>query len=767
MDKLRAFSRAPRIALFTMRINLIGTVAGVIIALMQLTLPAMASGSVERRFDPMPLRPVPNMTVSVNPPIFSWPEEKPGPYEVEVASPQGEISRYPARRNWLTLDHTIPPGQYRWRVSQTGKNGLNDSPWADFTVPANAIELAIPSVDDLLARVKQKSRPRSIDLARLRSRVGEINNVLPKLLGKVHSWRGEPLPVEPVLWSGNLAPGAERKAILSSIQQLAFGEQGKILPEALIWLASGDRQALYEAKRRTLNLASWNTQGATGFKAHDEAGLSITWTLALVYDWLYPEFSAAERAGLVVAISDRLIDIMGKGPFGLDDGRRIDVNPYDSHGAVALARVSAICSVMAGTSPQFDTCFRNTVPRYLAWPVPWGRDDGGYANGTNYGQWDVSFTHLSVWDLLRESLGVDLATTPWAQGYGKFITYFLPPGTPTGLFGDGAEKNWRGVWATQAKAYAETVPSALTDWYARQQFGEDETSLPLLLAPYRDWSKTPPQIPADTPNAILMPSIGWIAMHSNLADRGRTSVYFKSSPYGSYSHSHADQNSFVINAKGQPLAIDSGYYDYYDSPHRKNWYAQTRAHNAITFDGGQGQVFDTMAAKGRITQFETTPAFDMATGDATQAYGGALSRAVRSIVYVRPGVLLVFDSLASATPRIWEWNIHALEAIKVAGRRSIEIDNEGERLCVEVLSGPEVDFSQTDQFAVAPSGVHPKQWHGVFRSAARSREFRMLTQLTVGCDPASVEITTSGDGSLVTIGKYSFTFSGEGQVKVQ
>lgn len=624
---------------------------------------------------------------------------------------------------------------------------------------------AIPGVDVLLRQAKQQSRPRSVDVSVLQTKQRLDPGSFASLLQRVAGWNQETLPLEPASRFELLPQGKERDAGMHTVMQLAFGEENKTLSSAMAWLATGDKLALIEAKRRTNNLALWNTQGDTGFKANDQAGLSIAWTLALAYDWLYPELGEAERARLVVAVSDRLREIMAKGPYGLDNGWQLDANPYDSHGAVTLARVSVICTVMAGVSPQFDTCFRNTVPRYLKRPVPWGGDDGGYANGTTYGQWDITFTQLNVWDLLRESLGVDLTKTPWAQGYGNFITYFLPPGTPTGQFGDGAEKNWHQVWATQAKAYAARVPSPLVDWYARQQFGEDRAAL--LMAPYRDWDKTPAQIPVGTPNAILMPSIGWVAMHSNLADRGRTSVYFKSSPYGSFNHSHADQNSFVINAQGQSLAIDSGYYDYYGSPHWVGWYKQTRAHNAMTYDGGQGQMHDTMAAKGKITQFETTAAYDLVTGDATQAYGGALTRAVRSMVYVRPGTLLVFDSLASNMSRIWEWNIHALNPMVVTGKRSIEIDKDGERLCVEVLNGPDVEFSQTDQFTAAPSGVYPKQWHGAFKSTARSRDFGMLTLLSVGCEHPSVEVTNKPGAMEVAVGGHRFAFTNTTVEQVQ
>ncbi|HEX7976521.1 MAG TPA: heparinase II/III family protein, partial [Anaerolineales bacterium] len=724
-------------------------------------------GAWRMRAGVMPSYPNYGAAVPVNPPPFTWPALDRASYQLEVKDAKGHISTFTSTRNWLHLSEFLVPGHYEWRVKSGTGSVTKAGKWFPFDIPTNAVKLVVPPRETLLGRASAISHPRSVNVASLRAKASLETFAFTQLLNKIKLWSGESLPLEPLLRPDLLPEGKDRDSQMLAIQQLAFGEENKVLPAALVWLAAGNKLALNEAKRRAMNLASWNDHGITSFKTHDQAGISVAWTLALAYDWLYPELSDSERNQYLAAIGSRLTEILGKVPYGLDEGRRIDVHPYDSHGAVTLARVSVICAVMAGTAPQFDFCFGSTVPRYLSWSVPWGRDDGGYANGTNYAQWDVAFTQFIVWNLLSKTIDFDLTETPWAKSYGKFMAYFLPPGTPTGLFGDGAEQNWRNVWATQAKAYAADIPSPLADWYARQQFGEDPLQLALLLAPAKDWSKVSGYIPPDTPNALLTPSIGWVAMHSNLADRGRNSVYFKSSPYGSFNHSHADQNGFVINAKGQPLAIDSGYYDYYNSPHWKGWYKQTRAHNAMTFDGGQGQMHDTMAAKGKITQFETTPAFDMVTGDATQAYGGALTRAVRSMVYVRPDTLLVFDSLASDTSRTWEWNIHAMEAMKVTGKRSIEIEKDGERLCVEVLSGPDVDFSQTDQFTFVPSGVYPKQWHGAFRSTARSKSFQMLTLLSVNCERPSIEVADNAGGLGVNVSGHRFAFTNSNVERVQ
>jgi len=553
---------------------------------------------------------------------------------------------------------------------------------------------------------------------------------------------------------------------LLEIQSVTFGEEERVLRLALAALALRDEPLASAAKQRALDLAGWAPRGVTGFFFHDFAGLSIAWTLALAYDWLHDQWTAEEKRRLLAAIKPRVEDMLSppvkgqpSGWAGLDWGKKLDRWPYDSHGAVTMSRLSVICTVLARKDDLFDRCAREIVPRYLANPIPWG-DKGGYANGTSYAQWDVLYSHFVAWHFLGNALGTNLWHGDWAKGYLNYIAYFLPPGAPTGLFGDETEKRNADVWATQAKAYAAALPSPLADWYARNQFGENPLHLALLLSPKRDWSAIPGALPAGTPHAVHLADIGWVAMHSDLGDRARTSVYFKSSPYGSYNHSHADQNSFVIHAKGRALAIDSGYYDYYGSPHWKDWYKQTRAHNAITFDGGQGQMHDTMQAKGRITRFEHHADYDIATGDATEAYGGALTRAVRSIVYLRPGTILVYDSLASDTPRTWEWNLHALSKMQEKGARELEIEQKGVRLCVSILEAPEGALTQTDRFTTAPQGKYPAQWHARYATGGKSRQANFLALLDVECRGVKTTVRQVSDGLGVHIGGHRFSFSG-------
>lgn len=220
-----------------------------------------------------------------------------------------------------------------------------------------------------------------------------------------------------------------------------------------------------------------------------------------------------------------------------------------------------------------------------------------------------------------------------------------------------------------------------------------------------------PRPPSAMPQSRHFPSVGLVAMHSALGDADND-VYllFRSSPYGSYSHGHADQNTFAIEGYGEALAIASGYYPWYGSPHHEQWTRETRAKNGITFDGGQGQVKRSIRARGQIEAFATGSGYDYASGDATAAYGGRLLRAVRRIVYVRPGVFVLYDDLAAPQPVTWEWWLHALSRMEI-GAGEIRVCEGKAGLVARFLEPVEPTLIQSDRFTVPPEDGRSNQWH--------------------------------------------------------
>ena len=75
------------------------------------------------------------------------------------------------------------------------------------------------------------------------------------------------------------------------------------------------------------------------------------------------------------------------------------------------------------------------------------------------------------------------------------------------------------------------------------------------------------------------PTVGWAALRTNIkAERdgtGDVALVFRSSPLGSISHSHANNNDFILHVGGRVMAMPSGFYGGvmlgYGGDHHANW----------------------------------------------------------------------------------------------------------------------------------------------------------------------------------------------------
>ncbi|MCP5113012.1 MAG: hypothetical protein GY953_19465, partial [bacterium] len=264
-------------------------------------------------------------------------------------------------------------------------------------------------------------------------------------------------------------------------------------------------------------------------------------------------------------------------------------------------------------------------------------------------------------------------------------------------FGDGAERG--GVGSAGAALMAHhgrrfRDPAAV--WWARQTRESTTGSDPMISLVTEDDVR--PEISADVPQAAVFRGVGWAGLHSAVHNPAEdTFLLFKSSPYGSVSHSHADQNSFAILKGGKALAIPSGHYGpAYGMPHHAEWTRQTKANNAVLVDG-EGQVVRSAAAQGRIVDFRHQNAITYVAGDATAAYGGKLRRFTRHVLFLRPGVFLVVDQLEAPQPAHFQWLLHAFEKIETQPGR-IQSTRDGAFLTVRLACDHNLEYSQTDRF---------------------------------------------------------------------
>ena len=740
------------------------------------------------------VRPGDCQRVGQSPPDFSWPHlSGAAQYQVTLTYPDGHTKTLSAPQNWINWNEILPAGNYSWQV-QAGSVSSNVR---QFTVGADAVPFLIPDMASVINRLLAKAHPRGLpDPATLATMASQRGTALGALEGQVNSNLNETLP----------NAGAQGDGY-------AYGN--KALKSLMAYVYDGTASYKQDARRRVLNLASWDPRGPTA--VDDQESRFVAWVVTLGYDWLASALTPSDQSQVLSMLSTRIGDLYGwvTGASGWPYGSSLVPpalwqQPRDSHRNVDAAMVAMMSALLVGDLPAAQTWLQSLLPFALNVTDPWSGEGGGHANGTAYSLWDVG-TMLSAWYVLRwatcgsPQACIDLAQKAWVRNYGSFLAYFVPPtakttdpntpttdpGTPIGLFGDGfADSQLFEARARYGKGYTYFAPSALGCWYASKLVGEDYTRIEYLMSPPNTCDPTP-AFPPGTSSSLYLPSIGWLAMHSDLSDLTRTSVYFKSSPppFGAYDHQSADQNAFVINAGGERLAIESGYYadhDGYNTNHWQWWVKRTKSKNAVTFDGGRGQIaWEQLpnpyqlanAHYGSIVQQQSTADYDIVTGDATDAYNGALAKAVRSLVYLRPSNVLVYESLASGTSHTWEWNIHALNPITVIDSSSrIQITQGAQSLCVDALAGPGGSFMPINaqsygSWGTADDGVTsaapldpsaPAQYHGKFASAQPSAAVEFIALLRVGCAPTTASASETNGVWTVSVGNRTVTISGGG-----
>lgn len=697
--------------------------------------------------DPLIVRPSPaDHSVSIqNPPGFSW-ARAPGAqgYELMLRGPDNSEQAWQTTDNWFLPSSYLQLGEYSWKARPKGSNGV----WSNtrrFSIAANATKFVVPSDEKLLQFIRARSRPRSFpsggkDVDTSSTVAGaQKASATQTLESKVRTYAAKPLIDEhSVVFVPRSSDEKAWAASLATIRSITSSESDQLRVAALLWHVTGDRFYLEEAKRRGNALAALDPRGSTSYVNQDQGNRYIAWGLTVAYDYLSAYLSSEEKKAWLSVIQNRTAGIYSDLKSG---GWRLEQMPFDSHGSTNIGYLAAISVLMIDSLPSAEDWFHNSFRFYVHYQNPWGDQEGGYANGTAYAEYSVDL-FVDLWDSIAAATGVSLYEKPWSRGLLKFFACFVPPGSPTHTFGDEAEVK---PWTAELKAFANRYNDDLALWYSKNLTGE-ESALSKLTDPVL---RASPRLTGKAPegNTCKFDHIGWTAMHSRWADPSRTSVYFKSSLYAAFNHSHADNNSFVLVSGGEQLLIDSGYYDWYGSPHWKGWYRQTKAHNAVTFDNGRGEAEKSgpnkMTAVGRLVEFHSDGNVDFVEGDASAAYEGELLQARRRLWYLRnENVVVVHDSLRSASPRQFEWNIHALNTFVVKAPESVEVKQNAARACIDMLQPTSgIEFIQNNRFDPPPQSAPSRkdQWHGRFQSKERQTNMEFLVVIKVGCHAVPLE----------------------------
>lgn len=693
---------------------------------------AMAGRDLDRapRADEVQYSPADGDTTSVNPPAFIWlPTAGVERWLLQYA-PGGDFNDPNAVtvEDWpltvFTPHQTLRPGAWAWRYGFATAAGPVWSRVRRFTIPTDATEFPLPRIDEVLARIPDE-HPRAYfhraDLPELRRKVVEDPAwaaLAAPIIRSAEGKLGEELYPEPDYLP---AGGLERtRAYAESFRTMRPFTAG-METCAQAYILSGDERFGQEARRRLLHYMTWDPEGPTSVSSNDEAAMDLVMRCPRTYDWVYDLLSAEERATCERVLGQRVAQVNA-----LHRAMPFTSRPYSSHPGRMIGFVVEDSIILAHEVPEAREWLDYTLR--LLWSVypAWGTPDGGWAEGPNY--WCSYIGMLQPVVLLLDEIGVPFKNKPFCRENGWFGLYAVPVGGKMTPFGDDHEGAVGRSYGEVLYRWSTLYRNPYWRWYA-EQLGAGPGSGAGAFGFFDPTLEA--KAPDDLPQSKVFPYVGLAALHSDLA-HPEWNVYLlmRSSPYGAVSHSHASQNAIAINAFGEALAISSGYYQLYGSPHHAQWTWETRAHNSILVDG-EGQVTRSPASRGRIAGFDDREECSYVVGDATEAYGGRLRLFLRKVLFIRPDTFVICDELEAQTPATYQWLLHARTEMALDPAAQTALISVGDaRLLTRFVAPTGLELTQTSGFPVAPEREAPDQFHLTAATTTPAARATFLSVLT-------------------------------------
>ncbi|WP_281827221.1 DUF4962 domain-containing protein [Jannaschia rubra] len=624
-----------------------------------------------------------------NPPRFTWLPviEDEATYILRV-SPDSDFPTKKTRTfapvpvNFLTPDVTFPAGTHHWSYAVCDARGTPVTEWSttrSFTLAEGLPEIPLPARDARFASATHDHPRLWMTPDRLATFRKEVE-ADPERYAWAKFYRESVLPWMDREVMGEPAgyPDHKRTApvwrqtyidlqeLMYAVRHLSIG--GKV---------TGDRAMLDRAKAWLLAAASWDPMGVTSRAYTDEWAYRVTNALTWGYDWLQDELTEEERDRVRAALLARTRDIADHAIRNA----RIHLFPYDSHAvrSVSLTLIPACIALLDDDAEGEARDWLNYCIEFLFTAYsPWGDSDGGWAEGPNY--WMMGMAYLiEAANWLKSYTGLDLYQRPFFQNTGDFPLFCKAPDTRRATFGDDSTQgDLPGIkTGLNMRQFAGVTGNGAYQWYCDENLRLN----PGTEGAFYNWGwwdtnfdeltfRTDfPIVEATPPEGGLrhFRGIGWVGVQHAMDDPDRHIQFvFKSSRFGSISHSHGDQNAFCMAAFGEDLAIQSGHYVAFNSTMHRNWRRQTRSKNAILIDG-KGQYADkdktrAMAATGRIVAAEERDDHIYIKGDATPAYRSLspeVTLAAREVYFVRNSYFVIIDSVDADTPVSLDWLLHA------------------------------------------------------------------------------------------------------------
>ena len=254
-------------------------------------------------------------------------------------------------------------------------------------------------------------------------------------------------------------------------------------------------------------------------------------------------------------------------------------------------------------------------------------------------------------------------------------------------------------------------------------------------------------------------------MRTHLSDPERdVAMIFRSSPYGAVSHSHANNNDFILHVGGRAMAMPSGYYSGYGSDHHAHWVWHTKSHNCVTLSDAP-QVMRSHNSRGAVEQAFEDDRLVYFRGNADSSYADRAARCRRHVIFLKPhGCFVMVDEFA-ALPHVasaLQWNIHSWNSFAVdEDTRRFSLVRGDSTLEGHLMYHHNAFFSLTEGWDPPPmKGKESAQWrqqyHLRFTPSGLVPRRNLGVVLCAGhasLKPAAVQTKRSGSAEVAHIGE--------------